>query len=72
MVKQICELFDGRSADMIRDLTEQMTKASEAMEYERAAVLRDRIQAVRSVQQRQNVVANEGDFDAVGLARSDS
>ena len=72
MVKKICELFDGRSADMIRDLTEQMTKASEAMEYERAAVLRDRIQAVRSVQQRQNVVANEGDFDAVGLARSDS
>ena len=39
MVKKICELFDGRSADMIRDLTEQMTKASEAMEYERAAVL---------------------------------
>ena len=39
------------------------------MEYEKAALFRDQIRAIMSVQQRQNIVAKDGDFDVIGLAR---
>ena len=49
-----------------------MMAASDAMDYELAAKYRDQIRAVESVQQRQNIVASEGDFDVVGYARDGS
>ena len=49
-----------------------MLSASDAMDYELAAKYRDQIRAVESVQQRQNIVASEGDFDVVGYARDGS
>lgn len=48
-----------------------MESASEEMNFERAAVLRDQLHAVQSVQQRQNIVSKEGDFDVVGMSRLD-
>lgn len=48
-----------------------MESESEEMNFERAAVLRDQLHAVQSVQQRQNIVSKEGDFDVVGMSRLD-
>ena len=49
-----------------------MEQASEALEYEKAAEFRNQIRAIQSVQQRQNIISNEGDFDVVGMARDGS
>ena len=71
-VDTICDLFEGKSTGLVQELKQKMAKASENMAYEEAAKYRDQIRAIESVQQRQNIVANEGDFDVVGLARDGS
>ena len=45
----------GDSTDMQARLAEDMTKAAEAMEFERAAALRDRIRALTNVQSTQGI-----------------
>lgn len=69
MVKGLSDVLEGKSTDIVRGLQKEMMAASEAMEYEKAAALRDKIRAIQSVQQRQNIVSKEGDFDVVGMAR---
>ncbi|THD83609.1 excinuclease ABC subunit UvrC [Aliigemmobacter aestuarii] len=47
--------LEGKSTAVQAELAEQMQAASEAMEFERAAALRDRIRALTQVQQAQGV-----------------
>lgn len=68
-VKAICDIFEGKNTELVRTLEQDMRRASERMEYEKAALFRDQIRAIMSVQQRQNIVAKDGDFDVIGLAR---
>ena len=53
-VKTICDLLEGKSTVLVKELTRQMMEASEAMDFEKAAKLRDHIRAIQSVQQRQH------------------
>ena len=71
-VKTICDLFEGKSTELVKELQQKMEQASEALEYEKAAEFRNQIRAIQSVQQRQNIISNEGDFDVVGMARDGS
>lgn len=71
-VKTICDLLEGKSTSLEKELTQQMMEASEAMDFEKAAKLRDHIRAIQSVQQRQHIVSAEGDFDVLGMARDGS
>ena len=71
-MKTVCDLFEGKNTGLVQELKKKMEEASEAMEFEKAAKYRDQVRAIESVQQRQNIVANEGDFDVVGLARDGS
>lgn len=47
--------LEGKSSAIQQDLAAEMMRASEAMEYERAAALRDRIGALTNVQQSQGI-----------------
>lgn len=56
----------------MRDLKRQMEAASEAMEFERAARLRDQLQSIERVTERQAVATTKpADEDIFGLARGD-
>lgn len=68
----LTDIFEGRSTEIARRLQKEMEAASEAMEFEKAAELRDKLRAVQSVQQRQNIVSKAGDCDVVGMARDGS
>lgn len=69
-VKAAADFLSGRTAQVERDLTAQMTAAAEALDFERAAQLRDVLMSVRRVVEKQQVVSDAGDVDAIGLARS--
>lgn len=71
MVEDICHIFEGKNHEIIQDLTQRMEESAEKMDYETAARFRNQIQAVKSVQQRQNIISGEGDYDVIGLARSE-
>jgi excinuclease ABC subunit C len=61
--------LEGKNEDVIRLLTEPMQKASDAREFERAAGYRDRIIALRRIQEQQYInSADNGDMDIIGCS----
>jgi len=68
-IEAIMDFLSGRYREIERDLERQMNEASEAQEFERAAVYRDRLAAVRSLMQRQRVAGEGiGTADLIGVA----
>lgn len=47
-IKAVYRFLDGKNADVIEDLTKEMYNASNALEYEKAASLRDQIKVLSS------------------------
>ena len=72
IVADFTEFLSGRTDRMVRDFERQMAEASDALEFERAARLRDDIGALRRAMERQAVVFGDGtDADVVAFARDD-
>lgn len=63
------KFLDGKTAAVERDLENRMSAAAEALQFELAAKLRDVLLAVRKISERQKIVTDSGDLDAIGLAR---
>jgi len=58
----------GKSNYLKEKLIKEMEEASEQMEYERAAIIRDRIKAITHIQAKQNLNINEvGDIDFLAI-----
>ena len=55
LVEDATRFLDGKSTSVQADLAKGMAEAAEAMEYERAAALRDRIKALTAVQTAQGI-----------------
>ena len=67
-IDQAIGLLQGKFGQVERDLTDQMEAAAEALEFERAAALRDRLRAIGLLRKRQKVVASVlADTDVLGL-----
>lgn len=58
-VKDVGDFLDGRQEQIVKKLRLEMEEAAENLEFERAARLRDRLQGVEEVLQRQKVITNE-------------
>jgi excinuclease ABC subunit C len=67
------DFLHGKHRDVQDDLATQMAAASEAMDYEKAGLLRDRIRALTQVQQEQGLRAvGLNNADVMALARRGS
>jgi excinuclease ABC subunit C len=60
--------LEGKNEDVIKSLTEPMQKASDALEFEVAARLRDQIRSLRHVQEKQHITSEGGDIDIIACA----
>ena len=70
IVEEARGFLDGRVSDLQRRLSRQMEAASQALDFETAAVYRDRIRALSEIQARQDVnVRALGNADVVAQAR---
>lgn len=64
-------ILEGRTEDLLEDLTFQMESAAEELHFELAASLRDRIYAIQDLSNKQRVISTVfADTDVVGFARS--
>ena len=71
LVRQVKLFLKGRTDPLLNILRSQMEKASEALEFEKAAILRDRIHSIEKVVEKQSIVADiHANWDILGLARS--
>ncbi len=67
-VRQVADLLSGRDAPLVAELERTMLAAAEALDFERAASLRDQLRAVRATVERQAAVLPKGgDMDVIGL-----
>ncbi|OQY94084.1 MAG: excinuclease ABC subunit C [Anaerolineae bacterium UTCFX2] len=72
MIGDLCQFLEGRTENVITRLRTKMEKASEEMQYETAATLRDQIRAIEAVVERQKIISSDYiDSDVLALARSD-
>ena len=72
-MEQVQQLLQGNYRQVADGLRVQMEQAAEALEFERAAALRDRMQAIEALGQKQMVTAGRvADTDAVGYYQTEA
>ncbi len=68
-IDRIVGFLSGRYKEIAGDLEDKMQEASEGQDFERAALFRDRLNAVRSMMERQQVAGGSlGSADVIGVA----
>ena len=73
IMKRLCDFLSGRTQSVIAQFRRQMQEASEAFDYEKAASLRDQIQAIEHIVEKQTVMSPDlADHDVIAFAREDS
>ncbi len=70
MMKKVANFLAGHPEEVLQELKAQMNEASESLNFERAAILRDKIQLVERVVQRQKAIfTSMVDEDVAALAQ---
>ncbi|MBE0415963.1 MAG: excinuclease ABC subunit UvrC, partial [Dehalococcoidia bacterium] len=71
IINQVIMFLEGKHEVVVRELERKMQEASERLEFERAAVLRDQIKAVEKVTEHQKISSTTmGDQDVIALAQN--
>ena len=68
VLQQVIEFLSGRDQPVLKSLRARMDEACQSLNYERAAVYRDRIRAVEALMQRQKAISTHAsDQDVIAL-----
>ena len=71
-IDEIMDLLEGKTDKILKELETQMHQASAKLDFEQAAYLRDRIQAIERVSEKQKVSnISENNIDVIGIAKSE-
>ena len=69
-IRQATQMLEGKAKELLRDMTGEMEAEAEALRFEQAAALRDRINAISALSKKQTVIAGLcADTDIWGLYR---
>lgn len=73
VIKQVILFLEGKHDEVVLNLQQKMQEASEQLNFEEAARIRDRIKAVERVLEKQRIIHTEGqdDQDVIALASSE-
>lgn len=68
-VHDVQNFMDGKSDELKENFVSLMEHASAEMNYERAGLYRDRIQALSAIQAKQSIDGNVGDVDVIAIVQ---
>lgn len=69
MMRQVEQFLEGRADEVEKELLGRLTEAAESLEFERAAELRNQVQAIRAVREPQTMATGtERELDAIAWA----
>ncbi len=72
ILDDLCKFLEGRTKPVVERLSTEMEKAAKELRYEKAAAIRDQLQAIDKVVERQKVVSSDQtDSDVIAMARAD-
>lgn len=66
-IAQAEQLLQGKTRELLAQLEADMLAAAEDMQFERAANLRDRIFAIRKLEEKQKIVGSGANTDVIGV-----
>lgn len=70
-IDDLCQFLSGRTEPILSRLQEEMRVAANELQFERAAALRDQVNAINKVVERQKIVSTDYiDSDVIAMARS--
>ncbi len=70
LIIEACSFLEGDHDEILSRLTEEMQVASDQLEFERAALLRDKIQSIHKIEERQKMISDrQSDEDVIGFYR---
>jgi excinuclease ABC subunit C len=71
MIDDLCRFLRGHTEPVVERLKREMAQAAEALQFEKAATLRDQLVAIERVVEKQKVISTEQlDSDVIAFARS--
>ncbi|MGO8946598.1 MAG: excinuclease ABC subunit UvrC [Ktedonobacterales bacterium] len=73
VIRQAILFLEGKHEEVLASLREQMERAAEELEFERATTLRNRVRAVEQVLEKQKIIntTGPGDQDVIALASAE-
>lgn len=73
MIADLCQFLQGRTEPIVTRFQAEMLKASQELNFERAAMIRDQLKAIENVVEKQKVISSDYiDSDVIALARSNN
>ena len=71
MINEVLDFLSGKYREVIKKLQQEMLKASEELQFEKAATLRDQIMAIEKIEQKQTATLSSMlDQDVIAFAKS--
>lgn len=67
-VRHASMFLEGRSTQLAHELADEMEAAAQALEFERAAMLRDQIRYLQTVREKQFIESGDGCVDVIAVA----
>ncbi|PKO13138.1 MAG: excinuclease ABC subunit C [Chloroflexi bacterium HGW-Chloroflexi-10] len=72
MIDDLCRFLEGRTDSIVKRLQLEMEESAEALQFEKAASIRDQIRAIDQIVEKQKVISSDQtDSDVIAIARDD-
>lgn len=72
IVQDVSDLLTGKDTEIIKKLKQEMEEASDILEFEKAAAIRDKINAVKRIREKQKIItSNFEDEDFINIYSDD-
>jgi excinuclease ABC subunit C len=72
MIDSLCEFLNGKTDAIVARLTDDMARAADQLQFEKAATIRDQLQAIENIVEKQKVVSTDyADSDVIAVARNE-
>lgn len=69
VIKQVVLFLEGKQETVLHQLRTKMEQEAENLEFEKAALLRDQIEDIEKIMERQKISSPEGEMDVIAMAR---
>ena len=70
MVQSVCLFLEGKTEDIEKNLTAKMQNLAQNLEFEITGKIRDQLLSIRQVTEKQKILTDTGNMDAIGMATS--
>lgn len=68
-----CRFLDGDHEELLKHLEQNMLQASEELEFEKAAVFRDKMESIQKIDEKQKIISErQADEDAIGFYQQEN